>query len=332
MKKIPILILCLLILIGCGKSTDEKISDSIDRANTLLTTRQCGEAISLLEGLGRQTSNARYIVALASAYACRASYSSITFFGTDIAQTTSDTAAISTTASTLGGMTLYTLSDDTITPSFYEDENVSDIQTAIDILLYAGGAISSTTEPTFAERLNVYGADNGDVNSFAVYLIMTQLGKFIRYYGDGNSTADKGGGSGTNTCFTNYANALPAIQPSGATAAVTGVCQSTNGGHAELVVADATIRKQRLCQGVVLFNNLIELLPLVIADAAGTDLADISAVTTAISTLKTTLQTNVPGIGNVLTVQSQENCESDTTITPATLEDYYVSFFETTFK
>lgn len=332
MRKI-LLFISMFAVVSCGKSTEEKINDSIDRANTLLTTRKCSEAISLLEGLGRQTANARYIVSLASAYACRASYSSVTFFGTDIIKTTSDTVGLpSTTASTLGGMTLYTLSDDTIDDSFDEDSNVGDIQTAIDILLYAGGAISRTTEPTFAERLSIYGSDNGDVNSFAVYLIMTQLGKFIRYYGDGNSSADKGGGSGTNTCFTNYSNADVLVQPGAGTGAVTGVCLSTNGGHPELIVADATLRKQRLCQGVVLFNNLIELLPLVIADAAGTDLEDIQAITTAINTLKTTLQTNVPGIGNVLTVQSQSNCESDATITAATLEDFYAAFFETTFK
>lgn len=325
MKKALIFIF-LFTLFSCGKSNDEKVNDAIDRANTLLTTRQCGEAISLLEGLGRQSANARYVVALASAYACRAEYSSVTFFATDVAKTATDD-------SVLGGLTLYTTSSKSITAPFYTDSRVQDIQTAINILLYAAGGIGATTEPTYARRAAIYGNDGGDVNSFAMYLILVQLGKYLRYYGDGNDAGQKSGGSLSNTCLADYQNADAAIQAAIMGAGETGSCVTTNGGHSELAngVAAAT-RKQRLCQGVVLVNNLFELLPFVLADAAGTDLDDITTVTDEIDDAKEALKVLVPGIGSVITVQNQSNCETDTNISISEIESYFGAIMETSFK
>lgn len=325
MKKLLILTL-IFALFSCGKSKDEKVNDSIDRANTLLTSRKCSEAISILEGLGRQTNNARYIVALASAYACRAEYSSITFFASDVTKTSSDD-------SILGGLTLYTTSSQDVESPFYTDPFVQDLQTAIDVLLYAGGGISSTSEPTYARRAAIYGEDAGDVNSFAMYLILTQLGKYLRYYGDGDDDGLKGGGSLSNTCLSDYENVPLAVETAITTAGETGSCVTTNGGHSELAdgVAAAT-RRQRLCQGVVLINNLFELLPFVLADAAGTDLDDISAVTDEIDDAKDALEVLVPGIGSVMTVQSQSNCETDTNISMADIESYFAAIMETSFK
>lgn len=325
MKRVLLLITAL-IFISCGKSADEKISSDIDRANTLLTSRQCGGAIDLLEGMGRKGTNPYYVVTLASAYACRAEYSSIKFFADDIALTSTDD-------SVLGGLTLYSTADETISAPFSTDSKVVDYQSGIDVLLYAGGNIASTTEPTYARRLSIYGNDAGDVNSFAMYLILNQLGKYLRYYGNGNATAVKGGGTFGNTCFTDYGNAPVAVQTAITTAGETGSCVTINDGHSELssAVAAAT-RKARLCQGVVLVNNLIELLPSVLADASGTDLDSINDVLDDIEAAKTQLEVLVPGIGNVLTVQSQENCEDDTTITMGNLESYFAAMMETSFK
>ncbi len=325
MKKL-ILIISAILFISCGQTTEQKVESTLERANTYLSTYQCQKAITLLESLGRQTDNPQYLVTLASAYACRASYSSITFFSSDITKSASDDSYV-------GGLTMYSTSSQTVTAPFYTDSNVTDIQTAIDILLYAGGAISTSTEPTYAKRLAIFSNNGGDINSFATYLILVQLGKFLYYYGDGNSAGLKGGGTGSNTCLTSYGNAPAAIQTAITTANKTGSCTSVASGNSELdsSVAAAT-RKARLCQGVVLFNNLFELLPFVVADAAGTDLSSISSISTQIQTAKTALQTDVPGIGNVLTSQSQTNCENDATITMANLESYYAAIFETLYK
>lgn len=344
MKKLLILTL-IFALFGCGKSKDEKVNDSIDRANTLLTTRKCSEAISILEGLGRQTSNARYIVALASAYACRAGYSSVTFFSQDITRITQDD-------STFGGIAAMSISDESISPNFYEDASITSLLTAINVLLYAGGAIDSNEEPTYAKRLDIYGEDGGGVNSFALYLILSYLGKFYHYFGDATidsssttNNATKAGGSLSGTCMTSYSEADDIVGlgviDGYLSAANTGSCDSLTGSVIRAELDDgATNRRALLCQAIVGFNNLFELLPFVIADAAGTDLTTISNITTQITAAKTSLNTllatagasDQAAIAATIISQSQELCETSTTINLRSLEAYFLLLVESTFK
>ncbi len=327
MMKLIIPLSFVLLFASCGADSEEVKLAAIEKANTYLTNRNCDKAISVLNEIGMQTTNSSYLVTLASAYACKASYSSTTFFGSDVTKTSSDN-------SFLGGLTLYSTSSQTITAPFYTDEKVDYIQTAIDTLLYSGGAISSDREPTAARRTAIHGSNVGDIDSFASYLILVQLGKFLKYYGDGSGDPPvKGAGSATNTCLTDYSNAPAAIQTGITTAGETGSCTTTNGGHSELGASvNAVLRKQRLCQGIILFNNLFDLLPSILASATGTDLSTMTTIQTAITDARTALTTAVPGIGNVLTVQSQENCENDTTITTAYLESFYAVMLETSFK
>lgn len=71
--------ICTLFL-ACGKTTEEEVKDAILSANIYLSRSECQPAIDLLEGMGRQNKNPYYLKALSSAYACRAGYSTITFF------------------------------------------------------------------------------------------------------------------------------------------------------------------------------------------------------------------------------------------------------------
>lgn len=346
MKKL-LLVIILFGILGCGKSPEQKVTDTISRANFLLTSRQCQEAINILEALGRQTSNPNYIVTLASAYACKAGYSSTTFFAKDISKVTSDN-------STFGGAAAMTTSDDTITPSFYEDTKVNALLTAINILLYGGGAISSAEEPTYAKRLEIYGNDGGDINSFALYLILTHIGKFYHYFGDASvdladtaNPATKAGGALAGTCMTSYNNAEAIIAAADVdtylSAANTGSCDSVSGSVIRAEINDGALnRRALLCQAIVGFNNLFELLPSVLADASGTDLSTISGVTASITAVKTKLANDFTNGGAgasdqaalsaTLVVQNQKTCETSTTINLRSLEAYFLLLVESTFK
>jgi hypothetical protein len=305
---------------GCGKSTEEIVADGIESANIHLSKRECQPAMDLLEGIGRQNKNSKYLKALSSAYACRAGYSTTVFFGSDIEKTASPAP--------IGGMTTYSTSLVDVDGPLTNDSVFRDLQTAIDILLYAGG-ISSTTEPSTTERGKYFTtAQLADIDSQIAFMVMVQLGKLLQYYSDASAAGVKAGGSGSNLCLTDYSTTVAAIQLGITAGGQTGSCNSVASPHAELAIG-ATDRRKRLCEGVVLMNNLLNVLPNVIASAGGGSLGDISGITEDIEEAKEDLEAIDPTFSPTATVLSQYNCENDTDITLTTLTSYYAIFFET---
>lgn len=314
-------------LVSCGKTTEEEIKDAILSANILLSKKECQPAIDLLEGMGRQVKNAYYLKALSSAYACRAGYSTITFFADDISKTGSP--------SPLGGMTTYSSSKITPTGALANNTAFKDLQTAIDLLLYAGG-IASTTEPTAAERQKYFSTGQaGDINAQLAYMMLVQTGKLMKVYGNASAAGVKGGGTSGNTCFTNYSTTPAGVQSyvttGGLGTGATGACTVTNSSHPDLALG-ATNRRARLCQGVILLNGILDVLPSVVASAGGGDLADIANMTDDIQDFKDKLVVADPSIGTTLTVLSQSNCETDASITLDTLASYYAVIYESLVK
>ena len=321
MLKRVLFILIIITVFSCGKNSEEKKEAAVLSANISLSKGNCQDAIDVLEANGRETRDAGYLKTLASAYACRAKFSTITFFSTDI--------GLSSTPSPLGGATKYSTSQLAVTGSLANDSKFKDLQTAIDLLLYAGG-FSTSTEPTSIERANYFGSkDAGEINSQLVFMMLAQLGKFMEIYANAGTTGVKGSGTPTgNKCFTDYSNAPAAIQA--LLALQSGACKVVNSPHAQLDSSLTTVatRRTRLCQGVVLLNGILDLLPSIVASAGGGDLSSISSLTTNIDAFKTKLTTAFPTIGTVATVLSQSNCETDGSITTSTLESYYAIIFE----
>ena len=78
------LIIFSLITVGCGKKTDDEIlEDALNNANRALSNRDCQTAIDALEAIGRKNFDARYLIVLASAYACRGGYNELILFAND---------------------------------------------------------------------------------------------------------------------------------------------------------------------------------------------------------------------------------------------------------
>lgn len=319
--KITFLIAVLLLSFSCGKDKEQEVKDAILSANIYLSTKQCQPAIDLLESMGRQNQNARYLKTLSSAYACRAGYSTVSFFGDDIKKTV--------TPSPLGGVTTYNTSVTTSTAPLTDDLNFRDLQTAIDILLYAGG-IPTTSEPTSVLRDRYFNANQaGDINTQLVFMMLVQTGKFMKVYADADATGTKGGGSAGNNCFTDYSNLTVGLVQA-ALAAQQGACTVATSSHSQLKSSNLTVaeRRKRLCEGVVLINGVLDILPSVVASVGGSELNGISGLTTDIETGKTALRTAFPAIGSILTVLSQKNCETDPAITTETIESYYAVIVE----
>jgi hypothetical protein len=321
-------ILILTLIFSCGKNADQKTADAVLSANIALSKGNCQHAIDLLEENGRANSNAIYLKTLASAYACRANYSTVTFFASDIGKTI--------TPAPLGGTTTYSTSSATVQSTLQNDAAFTDLQTAINILLYAGG-ISTGIDPTTAERAKHFTASEvADIDSQLLYMVLVQVGRYGHFYGNSSATGVKGSGTGTNTCFTSYVNAHPSVKA--AIAGSSGVCTNsvdTTAAHAQIVEGvTAATRKQRMCEGVVLLNNVYALLPNVIASIF-TNPADQVAARAAIANINTAkgaLTTADPTTTTVLFTLNQSICEDNSLVSVSNIESYFGIMFEGSFQ
>ncbi len=319
-------LLMLLSLLSCGKPADQKREDAVLSANILLNTRQCQAAIDLLEGVGRDTYDGKYIQTLASAYACKAGFTEPRFFVDELPKVG--------TPGGFGGLTRFTLASTMTAP---DAESFENLQKAIDILLYAGG-VSSTREPTADRRATgLSSADAQDINAQLMYLILTQMGLYLHYYGDSSSTGVKGSGAGTNTCLVNYDGAV-ALDGISSTlneyfaTNVTGACKQAGlgtTGHLDLG-AKANLNVARLCQGVVLLNTFIDVFPAVLTSIITDDLDTVNGITTAVKLAKMAVSTAKTGAGmsTLMNTLNQTNCVANNTANTEYLQVYFAFMYE----
>lgn len=310
MKISLISILLLTLLLSCGASKEEEIDNAIDYAQQLLTDKQCDLAIKELNDVGYQNSNARYLQTYASAYACKAGFSEITFFANDLSKLASGNTTF------LPSLTKFSTSSTTSSTA----DSYTNMFSAINTLLYAGGITASS----HANRHAVFGtSDTSNIELQALYLLLGQLGKYLYLHGNTDSLGKKGTRDTpeTNDCLTDYttAAAQAAVTAAGATISP---CSNAdyNDGHSELKNGAAN-RKKYLCQGTILFNNMLHIiqnLTLGTTSNTGTlgELDDnISALCTA------------GGLGAVCTEKDQTSCEANISIQD--LELYFIAVFET---
>jgi hypothetical protein len=321
MLKKLIILLFIFGLTSCGKTSEEAVRDALISAELALNYNRCDDAIEGLEAVGRQPENSRYIKTLATAYACRAGYSTLQFFANDIGKT-ADPAP-------LGGMTLYSTSRTTVTFPLTEDSSFRDMQTAIDLLLYAGG-IPVSKNPSITERAKYFtAAQAGEINALLAYLVMVQMGKLMKVYGDTDSAGLKGGGSLSNTCFADYTGGgiNPAITAYLATSSTGSCTNAATTPNSQLASTVTTLRK-RLCEGVILMNTFLNVLPGVITAAGGTTLGSLDAIDDQIEGYKNQLLAIDSTYAPTITVLSQYKCENDPDITLDTLNSFYAIFYE----
>ena len=310
------LIFTLFLFISCAKTTDEKVAEAIDVANTYLSEGKCSSAIDVLEEVGRQSSNGIYLQVLASAYACRGGFSELTFLLNDIDVMTQTTTA---TETLLTYLSIISTSTETETDS----DSYTDLKTAINLLID-----STSAQPSQSARNTKFGTRRaGDMGMQALLLMFAQLGKFLHYYGNVDSNGAKGGGSGTNNCFIDYTD-LTAASALG----TSGTCKSTAGtrtGHPDLslVGGSLTATKSKLCEGLMLVTNIIDTLNNISIPTDST-LSALDDVKTEVNDMKTTIYTG--GLETLLDTTDQATCA--TLVASSTefenLQRIYASLFE----
>jgi hypothetical protein len=320
------------ILASCNQSPEEEVTTAIDVAQTYLSQDECQKAIDLLEEVGRQNDDGVYLQVLASAYACRADFDELNFIKNDI-------PALDTSS---GGL-FKSLS---IMSKSYEatagSAHYSDLETAMNILLQADGGV----EPSQANRNSKYGARRaGDMGLQNLYMGFIQLGKFLNFYGNVDATGMKGlgpistdeQGAVASTCFATY-NYAPAIAYLQAGSNPGGICNDPGGadsGHPNLsfIPADLTQTKTRMCEGLVIITNMIDVLNNITL-TSNTTLAALQAIKTTINDYKTLAVTVDPTLATLMNTTSQSVCETlvATQSEFERIQVIYAALFETGLK
>jgi hypothetical protein len=299
-----LLFLSLLFLIGgCAKTVPEKIDEAIDLALTYLTQEKCQKAIDVLEDVGPDTDNPVYLQVLASAYACRAGYNEITFLSTDIPLINSAAANF------MKSLTKLSLSSETEADS----DSYNDLLAALNTILDVDG-----NQPSYTARVATYGARKaGDMGVQALFLGLSQLGKFIHFYGNVDSNGIKGAGAANtdeqgatpSNCFLEYTDAR-AITALGA---LGGTCDdlSSDNGHPDLSFAPAslTATKKKMCQGLVLVTNIVDILENITLPS-NSSYGSLTSLSTTVGAFKTSIIAADASLETLIETTSQSTCET----------------------
>lgn len=316
--------LCLLFLFsGCGANNEEEAESAVQGAVSELTRGNCNAAISKIESVPFQSFNIRFVKTYASAYACRAGYSTTRLFIDDLGKIGAP--------STLGGFTRFTTSAAMDEP---RNDSYMDMLKAIDALLYAGG-IPKDRNPTVERRRTRLGDEAGlrDLHAQLLYLSLSQIGKYLYFYGNSSTTGVKGSGGLGHNCLANYTMNIPINGGPGtigtALDAAGAACDSGETGSLALG-AQGDLNVERMCQGVVLFNNIVELLPVVLGDLTGDQLDDLSVYLTDIDTAINDFETTA-GFSFV-NILSQTECVSTFTTDDTNLQIVFAFIFEGLFQ
>lgn len=315
-------------LVSCAPTSEEEVASAVSEARFHLSSMDCSKAKSVLDDVGYQSDDADYISVYASSQACEAGFKVLdVLFGGNLENIDSN--------SLIGSLASFTSSNETQADS----ANYIAIQNAITTLIESSGG----TQPSTAERNSKFGAaKSGDLSLQALYLIFVQMGKFFALYGNADASGVKGQGDtfDTNDCIYSYttSDAVQWIDDNspGSCSAATG----SEGSDFLKTPVSATEIKSRLCEGIILYNNMIDILSNITLPSSD-ELGDVGNIATALNTLMTTAEGAESGIYNdgpanslnaistLRGVTAQATCEA---VTIERIEKFYAIFFETIFQ
>lgn len=318
-------ILSILCLVSCAKTEEQLVRAAIQEAKYHLTSMDCDAAMGVLDDVDFQSDNADYISVYASSQACYAGYKELDFlFGGNLENINS--------SSLIGSLATFSSSNETSAGS----TAFTSIQNAITTLLsYDGG-----TQPSTVDRTDKFGIkESGDLSLQALYLIFVNMGKFFAYYGNVDSSGVKGNGALGNSCIFSYTTNDAVDWINGTSP---GNCSAATGSEGsddlEAPVTSAVI-KTRLCQGIVLYNNMMDILSNLTLPGSDS-LGDVANIQSALNTLMNTAEGVETGpyndgpvngqnaIATMRAITGQAACEAENI---ERIEKFYAIFFETIF-
>ena len=309
MQKTLVIIGLMFLAFGCGLSKEEEVDDAISQAHRLLSANKCAEAIAVLNGVGQQTSNAEWLGVYADAQACLAPWSVVSFFATDLPNMSTSQTALVGSLATFQQAVMTSPSDGAYT----------NLRAAINTLLFAGGI----TEVSHSNRVDALGLSSANnIGVHALYMMINQIGQFSRYYGNALSTTGVKGSAGVSQCYINYTDGDAQLVVSAYPAANN--CNSFVLGHPQL-----TASRTRLCEGIVLFNNFIDIIANIAIGDTGNN-GGLDELSANIGDLCATAAGGGLDLGGTCTVKTHSVCLNDTNgdISAAQIERFYAVTWE----
>ncbi len=326
-------LVCLSIIIctvSCGKKDHEEIDNAVLRAQTFLSSGNCQAAIDELQSVSFQDNDKKFLVTYASAFACRAGFSVTRFFSSDISLIASNIS------DGLRGFSLFSTSSGMSTPDYAP---YLDLGTATDTLLYAGG-IPSHVNPSIARRrANFSPAELNDINSLLFYLLSARLGLYLNFYGNASDTSGlkgAGGGLANSNCFLNYTNvsfgATTLYDLIDSYNLVGNACndQSSIVGNVYLGSA-GNLNKASLCEGVVILNNFLLMIPEVIAGLNIDSLNSVNGILSDSNAIAELLEVAYPSAAVLSSTTGQTVCELYDGTATTNHEVYFAFYYEALF-
>jgi hypothetical protein len=310
-------------LFSCAKTPEQELESALNEARYHLNTMNCSRALDALGAISEDKTDPDFVSVMASAIACNAGY-------TDTTAITNLTNINISSAAFLGSFAAFPTSNETAADA----ASYSKILEGITYILDADTGLT----PSTTKRLSDYGTAAGnDLSMQALMMISVAMGKYFAYYGNTNTAGLKGAGTAGNGCIAFYpfdASVNTTIVNDEAGPDLFGSCNNATDGHADLDtgggVAAITV-KRRMCEGIILFNNLFEILSNIDLSSNST-LGNLTSVSTTLQTLFTasqTAETLVPWGATAVTdmqgMTSQTACEAES---DANIQRYYVLLFE----
>lgn len=331
MGKLVLSIIILSCFYSCGKTEDEEVRSAINQAKYYLSALKCSKAQDSLDEVDFQEDNADYISTYASAFACYAGYGEVDILFGDGGLTTIDPSNL------FASLASFSTSNETTADS----SNYAAINNAITTLLSFDNAAGT---PSAIDRESKFGTKKaGDLSMQALYLLFVQLGKHFALYGNKGNDGSKGGdleGFG-NTCIYSYTTE-DAVDYITAGSGSLGSCTAATGSEGSDFLEGITeaLAKERLCRGIIYYNNLIDILSnttLPASDLLGS-IGDIGSTFTTLMNTAVAAETGVfndgdtDGLNAISTLKditSQTDCEA---VTIERIEKFYAIFFETVYQ
>ncbi|MCY4644958.1 MAG: hypothetical protein OXB88_10100 [Bacteriovoracales bacterium] len=301
-------------------SCSEGIGDrgKIISAQEELTGGNCENAVRILEGIADGSREARWYQTMASAEACSGSFQEPNFFTSGIKDLN---------VANLGRFLPAISSSSNMTAQ--DDVDYTSLLQAIRTLKNAGHTDSSDAGFTLDRHSEIWGAQKSvDMILQATYMTVAALGMYMRYYGNGDATGAKGGGSGSNTCYLDYTDTV-SLAGLAVTPSVASPCVGGGSGHSDLTPDFGTLSGEtlrRACEGVTLFNMLFAFTAFVVTPDDSGELSRVDeTLQVRIDACKALVGTTAEAICSTL---SQDQCESIGQNNATDLERYFASTFE----
>lgn len=322
MMKCTLLLFIIFIFISCGQDTEaEKVEKAILQARSYLTKNDCAKAIKILDDyISDQATNDFFVQTLTSAYACRSGYSEVVLVLDDI-------PGMSTAA---GGFIQSLINFTTSTMDAVDNENYLYLQTALEYIHTAG---FGSTNPTAANRAGIFGSSGANnIHIQMLLMSLAQLGNYYSYYGNPDATGVKGAGAGPNNCIIAYTDpdaqaAINADFPD-----TKGNCSLPATGHPDLPIGTPATSIPRLCESLVVFNNLLDLLSAINLSTGSPD-PNLTNILTPIDALFTlTDGASYPQIRTVADLRRQDDCETYGLANPDHIQQYFAMIIESVYQ